>query len=196
MGYTINNGGKIMENMKIGHKIQEYRRIHNITIKEFAEITNLSAGLISQLERGMGNPSLSALKSIASALKISLASLFEEEVSNESLILRREDRNTIYNPDQKHILYDVLTPSPLNSSVELLLMNLSANSITYGDFSSHVEEELAFILEGEVSIIFENEEFLLREGDTIRILPNRGHKFRNDMDKDVKVLFIKSKPNY
>ena len=166
-----------MENMKIGHKIQEYRRIHNITIKEFAEITNLSAGLISQLERGMGNPSLSALKSIASALKISLASLFEEEVSNESLILRREDRNTIYNPDQKHILYDVLTPSPLN-------------------FSTHVEEELAFILEGEVSIMFENEEFLLREGDTIRILPNRGHKFRNDMDKDVKVLFIKSKPNY
>ena len=185
-----------MENMKIGHKIQEYRRIHNITIKEFAEITNLSAGLISQLERGMGNPSLSALKSIASALKISLASLFEEEVSNESLILRREDRNTIYNPDQKHILYDVLTPSPLNSSVELLLMNLSANSITYGNFSTHVEEELAFVLEGEVSIIFENEEFLLREGDTIRILPNRGHKFRNDKDSDVKVLFIKSKPNY
>ena len=130
-----------MENLKIGHKIQEYRRIHNITIKEFAEITNLSAGLISQLERGMGNPSLSALKSIASALKISLSSLFEEEISNESLILRREDRNTIYNPDQKHILYDVLTPSPLNSSVELLLMKLKQNSTTFGDFSTHVEEE-------------------------------------------------------
>ena len=182
-----------MENLKIGHKIQEYRRIHNITIKEFAEITNLSAGLISQLERGMGNPSLSALKSIASALKISLSSLFEEEISNESLILRREDRNT---PDQKHILYDVLTPSPLNSSVELLLMKLKQNSTTFGDFSTHVEEELAFVLEGEVSIVFENEEFLLREGDTIRILPNRGHKFRNDKDSDVKVLFIKSKPNY
>ena len=63
-------------------------------------------------------------------------------------------------------------------------------------FWTEIQEELAFILEGEVSIMFENEEFLLREGDTIRILPNRGHKFRNDMDKDVKVLFIKSKPNY
>ena len=64
------------------------------------------------------------------------------------------------------------------------------------DFWTEIQEELAFILEGEVSIIFENEEFLLREGDTIRILPNRGHKFRNDKDSDVKVLFIKSKPNY
>lgn len=185
-----------MENQKIGNKIAEYRRIHNITIKEFSEITNLSAGLISQLERGLGNPSLSALQSIASALNISLSSLFEEEVSNESLILRKEDRSTIYNPDQKHVLYDVLTPSPLNSNVELLLMNLSANSITYGDFSKHVEEELAFILEGEVNILFENEEFLLREGDTIRILPDRGHKFKNSTDNDIKVLFIKSKPNY
>lgn len=185
-----------MENYKIGNKINEYRRIHNLTIKEFSEQTNLSAGLISQLERGMGNPSLSALQSIASALNISLSSLFEEDVTNESLILRKEDRSTIYNPDQKHVLYDVLTPSPLNSSVELLLMNLSANSVTYGDFSTHVEEELAFILEGEVSILFENEEFLLREGDTIRILPNRGHKFKNNTNKDIKVLFIKSKPNY
>ena len=31
-----------MENMKIGHKIQEYRRIHNITIKEFAEIKKMA----------------------------------------------------------------------------------------------------------------------------------------------------------
>ena len=185
-----------MEKLTIGNKIQEYRKIHNMTIKEFSQKTNLSSGLISQLERGMGNPSLSALQSIANALDIRLSSLLEEEVSNESLILRKEDRSTIYNPDQKHILYDVLTPSPLNSNVELLLMSLSANSMTYGSFSKHVEEELAFVLEGEVSIIFENEEFLLREGDTIRILPNRGHKFRNNMDKDIKVLFIKSKPNY
>ena len=186
-----------MENLKIGKKISEYRRIHNLTIKEFSELTNLSSALLSQLERGMGNPSLSALQSIASALNVSLSSLFEEDITNESLILRKEDRKTIYNPDQKHVLYDVLTPSPLNSTVELLLMNLSSNSITYGDYSTHVEEELAFVLEGETYIIFKDDEkFLLREGDTVRILPNRKHKFKNDTDEDVKVLFIKSKPNY
>ena len=186
-----------MENLKIGKKISEYRRVHNLTIKEFSELTNLSSALLSQLERGMGNPSLSALQSIASALNVSLSSLFEEDITNESLILRREDRKTIYNPDQKHVLYDVLTPSPINSTVELLLMNLSANSNTYVNYSTHIEEELAFILEGEVYIIFnDEEEFLLREGDTIRILPNREHKFRNSTDNDVKVLFIKSKPNY
>ncbi len=185
-----------METLKIGKKINEYRRINNLTIKEFSKITNLSSALLSQLERGMGNPSLSALQSIASALDITLPSLFEAEVSNESLILRKEDRKTIYNPDQKHVMYDILTPSPLNSNVELLLMNLSANSKTYGDYTSHLEEELAYILKGEVYILFKDEEFLLREGDTIRIMPNREHKFQNHTLNDVKVLFIKSMPNY
>lgn len=185
-----------MENLKIGKKISEYRRIHNLTIKEFSNITNLSSALLSQLERGVGNPSLTALQSIASALNISLSSLFEEDVTNESLILRKEDRKTIYNPDQKHVLYDVLTPSPLNSNVELLLMNLSANSKTYGNFSTHVEEEIAFVLNGEINIVFKDEEFLLKEGDTVRILPSREHKFVNNSNEDVKVLFIKSKPNY
>lgn len=137
-----------MENLKIGKKISEYRRVHNLTIKEFSELTNLSSALLSQLERGMGNPSLSALQSIASALNVSLSSLFEEDVTNESLILRREDRKTIYNPDQKHVLYDVLTPSPINSTVELLLMNLSANSNTYGNYSTHIEEEASFYFRG------------------------------------------------
>lgn len=186
----------VKETVKIGKKISEYRRIHNLTIKEFSQITNLSSALLSQLERGLGNPSLNALQAIASAMNVALSSLFEEDTSNESLILRRENRKTIFNPDHRHVLYDVLTPSPLNSNVEILLMNLSANSTTYGDFSTHIEEELAYILEGDVKILFKDEEFLLREGDTIRILPHREHKFQNHTDKDIKVLFIKSKPSY
>ena len=43
-------GEKNMENLKIGKKISEYRRVNNLTIKEFSELTNLSSALLSQLE--------------------------------------------------------------------------------------------------------------------------------------------------
>lgn len=185
-----------MGDIRIGKKIIEYRRAKGLTIRDFSELTGLSTSLLSQLERDMGNPSLSALKAIASALDIPLFSLFIEEIDNESLILRKEERKKIYDPDEKHILYDILTPSPLKSNMELLVMNLKAHSETYGGFSKHEGEEIAYVLEGETYIMFENEEFLLFEGDTVRILPNKGHRFRNDTDKDVRVLFIKSKPIY
>lgn len=185
-----------MGDIRIGKKIIEYRRANALTIRDFSELTGLSTSLISQLERDLANPTLSALKSIASALKIPLFSLFVEELDNETLILRKEDRKKIFNPNEDHVLYDVLTPSPLKSNVELLLMNLKPHSETFGGFSKHEGEEIAFILEGETYIMFEDEEFLLSEGDTARILPNRKHKFRNTMDKDIKVLFIKSNPIY
>jgi transcriptional regulator with XRE-family HTH domain len=185
-----------MGDIKIGKKIIEYRRSNGLTLRDFAELTGLSTSLISQLERDIANPTLSALKSIASALKIPLFSLFTEELDNDSLILRKEDRKKIYNPNEEHVLYDVLTPSPLKSNIELLLMNLKSHSETYGGFSKHEGEEIAFVLDGETYIVFEDEEFLLYEGDTARILPNRKHKFKNTTDKDVKVLFIKSNPNY
>jgi len=185
-----------MGDIKIGKKIIEYRRAKDLTIRDFAQLTGLSSSLLSQLEREMGNPSLSALKSISAALEIPLSILFTEEIDNESLILRKEDRKKIYDPDEKHILYDILTPSPLKSNVELLLLNLKSNSETYGGFSQHEGEEIAYVLEGEAYIEFQNEEFLLFEGDTVRILPNRKHKFRNITNNDIKVLFVKSKLAY
>lgn len=185
-----------MGKVSIGKKIIEYRKSKGLTIRDFSEITGLSTSLLSQLERDIANPTLSVLESISDALQMPLSSLFAEEIDNKSLILRKGDRKQIFNPDKKHVIYDILTPSPLKSNVELLLMNLKDNSETYGGFSEHEGEEIAFVLEGETYIVFENEEFLLQEGDTARILPNRKHKFKNSTDKDVKVLFIKSKPVY
>jgi len=183
-----------MNDIKIGKKITEYRRLKNLTIRDFADLTGLSTSLISQLERDIGNPSLSALKSIAFALNIPLFALFMGQIDNASLILRKEDRKKIYDSDHKHVLYDILTPSPLKSNLELLIMNLKSRSETFGGFSQHEGEEIAYILEGKIYIIFENEEFLLYEGDSVRILPTQKHKLRNDTDKDVKVLFVKSNP--
>jgi mannose-6-phosphate isomerase-like protein (cupin superfamily) len=42
--------------------------------------------------------------------------------------------------------------------------------------------------------MFEKEEFLLYEGDSVRILPAMKHRFRNETSKDIKVLFVKNNP--
>ena len=76
------------------------------------------------------------------------------------------------------------------------MMVLGPNRETNHGFSQHFEEEIAFLLEGEADLVFEEEEFRLEPGDAVRILPSRKHKLRNDTARKVKVLFIKSKVNY
>ncbi len=186
-----------MEKLKLGEKIIEFRRKNSFTIKDFSRLTGLSPALISNIERNVANPSLSALQAIARALGVTLSTLFIEEIDNQSLILRKEDRIPHVKPNEKHVVYDLLTPNILNSNIEMLLVTLKPHSETYGGFTQHgSEEEIAYVVEGETYIIFEEEEFLLKKEDTIRILPNRKHKFRNATDEEIKILFIKSRVYY
>ncbi len=185
---------KIMLNTKIGHKITVFRQERGISIKRFSEMSHISTALISELERGIGNPSLQVLQRLAATLEIPLASLFAEEIDNASLIRRRSEQQRIHGPGEPAVVYRNLTPGPLKSNVELLMLTLAPHSESNHAFSQHFEEEIAYIVEGEARMVFENEEFGLTAEDTIRILPSRKHKLRNDTDREVKVLFIKSKP--
>ena len=181
---------------RIGRKILQFRKEKGLTIREFAKQAEVSTALVSQLERGIGNPSLSVLKSICKTLGLPLSGLFIDEIDNASLIRRREEHERVHNPNEKSAVYFNLTPGPLKSNVELLMMVLGPKRETNHGFSQHFEEEIAFLLEGEAYLMFEDEEFLLKPGDAVRILPSRKHKLDNRSDKKVRVLFIKSKNSY
>ncbi len=181
---------------KIGRRIRQFRKEKALTIREFAQLSGISTALVSQLERGIGNPSLAVLKLISKTLGIPLSALFIEEIDNASLIRRREEHERVHNPIEKNAIYFNLTPGPLKSNVELLMMVLGPKRETNHGFSQHFEEEIAFLLEGEAYLVFEDEEFLLGPGDAIRILASRKHKLDNRSDKRVRVLFIKSKSGY
>lgn len=184
-----------MENLDIGQKLTEFRRTNNLTIKDVAERTGLSPALLSQLERNIGNPTLSALQAIANALGVTLSSLLEQHVDNESLIMRKERQERMVYSGDEHTVYNVLTSSPVHSKLELLLMTLKPHGVTHGGFVQHKkEEEIAYVIRGEAVVVFEKEEFVLLEEDSIRILPGRKHLFRNDSEEEVKVLFVKNKP--
>ena len=65
-----------MSNISLGKKILESRKIKGLNIREFSKLTGLSTSLLSQIERGLANPSLNSLRSIAEALNIPLFTLF------------------------------------------------------------------------------------------------------------------------
>lgn len=185
-----------MGDIYIGKKIAKYRTIKGLTIRDLAKLTGVSSSLLSQLERGIGNPTLSVLKAIAFVLKVPLFLLLMGEIDNGSLILRKEHRKKIPDENTEKIVYDILTPSALKSNIELFLMSLKPFSETSQEFIEHDIEETAFVIEGQTYLLFEHEEFMLREGDTVRILANRKHKFKNIEEKEAKILFVKSKLSF
>jgi len=168
-----------------------YRKAANMTIREFSQYSGISTSLISQIERNQANPSLSVLELISKALHVPLYTLFINDIDTDSLISRKNDRKKVYRKDDKHIVYDLLTPDFMKAHIEVLMMDIKSNSKTTDTHYSHSDkEEIAVIMSGELDIDLDGKIYSISEGDLVRIPPNLKHRFINDSDTDASVLFI------
>ncbi len=62
----------------LGAFIRSQRKLANLSLRQLADLTNLSNPYLSQVERGLHQPSVRALKSIADALNVSAETLLAE----------------------------------------------------------------------------------------------------------------------
>src|SRR5919197_6631784 len=62
----------------LGDFIRSQRRLANLSLRDLADKTNISNPYLSQLERGLHEPSVRVLKSIAQALNLSAETLLAQ----------------------------------------------------------------------------------------------------------------------
>ena len=84
-----------MSDINIGEKISLIRKKQNLSIRDLAKLAEVTPSLLSQIERGLANPSVNSLKSISSALNVPLFTFFMSEVNKEELIVRSDNRKKV-----------------------------------------------------------------------------------------------------
>jgi transcriptional regulator with XRE-family HTH domain len=62
----------------LGAFIRTQRKMANLSLRQFAELTSLSNPYLSQVERGLHQPSLPVLKAISDALNLSAKTLLAQ----------------------------------------------------------------------------------------------------------------------
>ena len=81
---------------RLGQTVLSYRKKNKMTIREFADYAGISTSLISQIERGHANPSLSVLELIAKALNVPyLHCLLMRLIQIHSFLRRKIERKYI-----------------------------------------------------------------------------------------------------
>ena len=68
----------------IGSRLKEERLQQKLTLKQLSEKVGLSIGYLSQVERGYGTLSLSALKKLSSALGLEMSTFFDNHLEDEN----------------------------------------------------------------------------------------------------------------
>src|SRR6266568_989110 len=90
----------------IGERIARERALHGLSIEELARRAGVSNGLLSQIERGIGNPSLSTLLGLAKALEMPLGSFFAGASDDSDVVVRARGRKRLVLNDH-NLVYEL-----------------------------------------------------------------------------------------
>ena len=184
-----------MDDINIGEKILQYRKIKNLSIRDLAKLAGVTSSLLSQIERGLANPSLNTLKTIAKTLEVPLFTFFVAPVNTKELVIRSDKRKKMMFPDSESAVYELLSPD-LSGSIEFALMKLAPLSHSSRELMEHEGEEAAFVLEGKIKLYLEDEVIILNLGDSVRIPGGTKHKWENPYDKNTSIVFAVTPPSF
>jgi transcriptional regulator with XRE-family HTH domain len=182
----------------LGKRIKKLRQDRGLTLEHLSTKANLSIGLLSQLERGLGNPSFTTLASLAEALGVSIGSLLDFAKSGSGMLVPKDERMEIVT--QAGTANYLLTPDT-SHSFEVLLGEFlpfgtdERDSVDGGPFS-HPGEEFMFILKGKFRLGLGDETYELSEGDSITFPGSIPHCLTNLTDLCAQVIVVISPPAF
>lgn len=174
-------------------RIREYRISRGLTVRELADKAKVSSGLISQVERGVTDPSLETMRKIARVLDIPLFSLFQDDESSRVAVVRQAERSTIGSPHSK-ITYT--RASRGGGRLEVLEATLEPGSASADQLRGHPSEECVLVLSGRLVVEFADARHELGEGDSCSFDSNLPHRFVNESSGPARFLVSVTPPSY
>ena len=187
-----------------GNRIREMRKKRGLTLKEVAEATGYTIGHISQIERDLKSPSLTALRKIAACLNCSEVWLImgdteanfqssnNENSSKGTYLVRKENRIPMRIPEID-VSYSIFTPSALPNEQEAqmtgLIVKLKPDTWVTERMISHGNyDESILLLKGELELRMDDSTYTIHEGDSFNIPKNSLHNYLNTSDEEAIII--------
>jgi transcriptional regulator with XRE-family HTH domain len=158
----------------IGQRIRELRH-PRMTLSELSQACNVSIGLLSRLENGVGNPAFAALSAIARALDVDVSAFFER-ASEEGRFVGKDDRVRLGRTGTDAEL-ELLVPD-FSSRIIAMVMTLPPGYAP-AETAAHRGQQFEVLLEGAVEYRIEQERHELEPGDLILFEASRPHARHN-----------------
>ncbi|MBX9975127.1 helix-turn-helix domain-containing protein [Cytobacillus firmus] len=181
-----------MENIDIGKKVEKFRKEKGYSSRELAKIAEITPSMLSQIERGIANPSIQTLKVLAKALDVPTFSFLLEETNTEDLVVRFNERKNMV---VENISYELLSPD-FTGTLATAIMNIPPDTSSSEKLLEHKGEEVAYVLEGKIKVYLDEAAYILEAGDSVKIPAYMKHKWENNFDEKAVILFSVTPPSF
>jgi len=181
----------------LGREVRSLRHARDMTLEELGAKTGLSVGFLSQIERGLSNPSVIALHDIGKALGVNISWFFAENdpgpPEERGFIVRADRRRTLH---YSHGITDSLLTPYLDGQLELLLSRFPPGASSGEAPYTHIGEEAGIIIAGQLDLWINGKRFRLLEGDSFTFKSTLPHRYRNPGATETVVIWAITPPSY
>jgi transcriptional regulator with XRE-family HTH domain len=168
------------EQLRIGPRVRALREGMDLSLRDLAERSGVSAPMLSQVERGETSPTLSVAGRIAGGLELTLSQLLRLDESEGVTVVRAADRLGVERGGHS---YEVATPALPGQRAELTIHRLAPGAATGGPADPPIHEpgsrETTLVCEGGVRLVCGDEAYDLDEGDAVTFDADLPHHFEN-----------------
>lgn len=177
----------------VGERIRRTRTERGLSVRELASRSNLSAGLISQVERGITDPSLQTLRAVAKVLETPLFDFFAAPETADVAVVRAGARMALRSP-HGGLTYTRLSPG--SGRIEVLEGVLDPGGASSEEPWSHPSEECVVVAEGELVVEVRAQPYVLGPGDSCYFDSRLPHRYRNDSQGPARFTLAITPPSY
>lgn len=177
----------------LGNTIRELRQQHGLTIAEVADQVGLSRGMLSKVENAQTATSLETLAKVASALGVSLSTLFRNYNMPEGsaqLVKNGEGMEVVRRGTKRGHTYHLLAydqgPTKL---FEPFLITMDDASEVFPTFE-HPGVEFIYMLQGKIEYRHGQTTYLLEPGDSLTFRGDIPHGPENLIELPIRFLAI------
>lgn len=209
---------------ELGGRIRDIRKDCRLTLAQVAEGTELSKGFLSQVERGLAEPSISSLKKIARFLGTNVVALVGEQTGNgrkqsqahslssqsqpidgprdpmsgfvqDVQVVTADRRKRLAFPGSP-VSYDLLSPD-LNRRMEVLFLK-AENGATSGEepIVDPPGEKFGLVLKGSIEVLVGENTYSLKEGDSIYFPCHLPHSWKVTGNPHVELVWVMTPPSF
>lgn len=182
-------------------KLKQIRKSKGYTLSQLSTMTGCTSSYLSQLERGLKQPSLEMLRRISDCLQVPVFDLLSENDNSSTQISDKTDKkyDIIRHNNRKRFVmpeiltqYEFITPYSADGSdnsrivgtyITLMPGKWSCEKLVSLDFDFSI-----FIVQGTAAISLEEDTVTLNQGDSMYLYSETKHNFYNSGSNELIII--------
>jgi transcriptional regulator with XRE-family HTH domain len=175
----------------VGARVRSLREAMDLSLRDLAERSGVSAPMLSQVERGDTSPTLAIAQKIARGLDLTLSQLLRLDEDRHVVVVKNGDRRARRSRGHK---VEELTPPLPGQRADVSEHTLAPGAATGGPDDPPMHEpgsrETAVVLEGEVELFIDGQRNELTAGDSVTFDADLPHHFENNSSSEARLIAV------